>query len=114
MSGTKILVVDDNATNRMLMITLLNSWGCRYETAGDGETALALLREAAEQNDPFRVALLDQLMPGMDVTRHTVAESARCGVRILLAEDNAINQKVAQAQLCRVLHERLEGTIVAC
>lgn len=170
-SGTRILVVDDNASNRMLMITLLSSWGCQYETAGDGETALALLREAAEQGDPFRVALLDQQMPGMDgselgrliksdpllestlmimvtslgrrgdaaaleqigfagyltkpvrqahlkdcialvlgrsagnetksgiVTQYTVAESSRIGIRILLAEDNAINRKVAQALL---------------
>ena len=65
-TGTKILVVDDNATNRKLMMTLLNSWGCPHETADGGDTGLALLREAAQQGDPFRIALLDQQMPGMD------------------------------------------------
>ena len=170
-TDTRILVVDDNETNRKLLAVLLKGWGCRYETVADGEAALILLHEAAEQNDPFRVALLDQLMPGMDgselgrkikadpllestlmimvtslaqrgdsasleqigftgylpkpvrqaqlydcialvlgrsaddtpnatiVTRHTVAESAKSGIRILLAEDNIINQKVAQSIL---------------
>ena len=198
-SAARILVVDVNATNRMLMSALLNSWGCCYETAGDSETALILLREAVQQNNPFRIALLDQQLPCMDcselgrrikadpllsstlmimvtslgqrgdaaalqqigfagylakpvrqsqlydcialvlgranhfpevlnqtkgtnntseisraiVTRHTVAESfkpykhdkyvnsgdKKQGVRILLAEDNSINQKVAQILL---------------
>lgn len=63
LSGVRILVVDQSATNRMLMITLLDSWGCRYETASDGEAALAVLHEALEQCDPFRVVLLDQQLP---------------------------------------------------
>jgi len=65
-TGTNILVVDDNTANRMLMTTLLQHWGCRYESAVDGVTALALLQKAVAAGDPFRVALLDQEMPGMD------------------------------------------------
>ena len=65
-SGEKILVVDDNATNRLLMVTLLNGWGCYCETAEDGEAALAFLREAKENDRPFRIALIDQQMPGLD------------------------------------------------
>jgi len=169
----RILIVDDNATNRTLIVSLLKSRGCRYETANDGLTALALLREAIEQADPFHIALLDQQMPGMDgmelgrrikndpelaatiivmvtsvgkrgdaaileqigfagylskpvrqlqlydcltivmeraatktdktksgiVTRHTVAESSPRNARILIAEDDIINQKVAQKML---------------
>jgi CheY-like chemotaxis protein len=184
----RVLVVDDNATNRRLMAALLNYWGCSSEGAVDGESALQHLRKAAAENIPFRVALLDQEMPGMDgselgrqikadpllqstlmimvtslaqrgeaalvekigfagylpkpvrqsqlyscialaldrgngteihgteihgtepsgigtlgtetpaaiITRHTVAEVVNRGKRILLAEDNSINQKVAQ------------------
>ena len=65
-ASTRVLVVDVNATNRTLMTALLNSWGCRFETATDSDTALRLLREAVEMNDPFRIALLDQMMPGID------------------------------------------------
>jgi len=168
-SGARILVVDDNATNRKLLSVLLTHWGCDYEVAVDGVSALRHLREAISRNKPFDVALLDQEMPGMDgselglhikadpllqatlmimvtslarrgdagvleqigfvgylskpvrqtqlyscialalnrahttseastaiITRHTVAEAKERGLRILLAEDNSINQKVAQ------------------
>jgi signal transduction histidine kinase/DNA-binding response OmpR family regulator len=62
----RILVVDDNAANRALLEGLLRHWGCRVALAEDGASALSLLHEAVQQNDPFRVALLDQEMPGMD------------------------------------------------
>jgi PAS domain S-box-containing protein len=64
--GAKVLVVDDHATNRLLVVTLLRSWGCQYAEAADGESALVMLRAAAEQGSPFRIALLDMFMPGMD------------------------------------------------
>jgi len=66
MTGTKILVVDDNDTHRMLMITLLSHWGCHYETAADGLAGLEILHEAAQLGKPFRIALIDQMMPGID------------------------------------------------
>ena len=63
---TRVLVVDVNATNRTLMATLLNSWGCRFDTAGSCDAALQHLREAALKGDPFRIVILDQMMPGID------------------------------------------------
>jgi two-component system, sensor histidine kinase and response regulator len=63
---TKVLVVDDNATNRSIVRRLLNSWGCRPEEAVDAKSALAILRQAARDADPFRIALLDITLPGMD------------------------------------------------
>ena len=173
----RILVVDDNATNRILMKNILRHWGCRFEVAVDGLDGLEMLYEAAQSGDPFRLAILDQEMPDMDgmelgrrikgdpllsttllvmltsigqrgdaatleqigfagylhkpvrqtqlydclelvlaravettddesinppqgiITKHIIAESARTGVRILLVEDNIINQKVAQHML---------------
>ena len=65
-TSTRVLVVDVNATNRTLMATLLNSWGCRLETAANCDTALMLLHKATLMNDPFRIALLDQMLPGID------------------------------------------------
>ncbi len=65
-SGINIIVVDDNDTNRQLIITLLSGWGCQYATAPDGETAFAMLKEAKSEGHPFRIALLDHQMPGMD------------------------------------------------
>ncbi len=62
----RMLVVDDHETNRLLVITLLHSWGCRGEEAADGAAALAQLKEGVGDGDPFRVALLDMQMPEMD------------------------------------------------
>ena len=64
--AAKVLVVDDNATNRSLVCRLLASWGCRPEECGDGDTALMILHQAAQASDPFRVALLDFSLPDMD------------------------------------------------
>jgi CheY-like chemotaxis protein/HPt (histidine-containing phosphotransfer) domain-containing protein len=63
---TKVLVVDDNSTNRSLVCRLLSAWGCRPEGSADGSSALATLRQAARTAEPFGMALLDMTLPGMD------------------------------------------------
>jgi signal transduction histidine kinase/DNA-binding response OmpR family regulator len=62
----RVLVVDDNATNRRVIKTLLGSWQCRSDEAENGAAALEKLREAAACNDPFEMALLDDNMPRLD------------------------------------------------
>jgi PAS domain S-box-containing protein len=66
LGGVNVLVVDDHPVNRLLVTTLLASWGCRFAAAESGEVALAQLGEAARRGDPFQIALIDMLMPGMD------------------------------------------------
>jgi CheY-like chemotaxis protein/HPt (histidine-containing phosphotransfer) domain-containing protein len=66
LAGVRVLVVDDLDTNALLVTALLKSWGCRFANAADGEAALDRLREAVLEGDPYCVALLDKLMPGMD------------------------------------------------
>jgi two-component system sensor kinase len=61
-----VLVVDDNKTNRRILDDVLTNWGMRPTLAFDGAQGLALMHEAAEQGTPFRLALLDVMMPGMD------------------------------------------------
>ena len=60
-AGRRALIVDDNATNLLLMTALLSAWGVETTTASSGEEAL----ETIEQGG-FDVAILDMLMPGMD------------------------------------------------
>ncbi len=64
--GTRVLVVDDNRTNRRIVGLLLDSWECRHREVRDGESALEELREAARANDPYDICVLDMQMPGMD------------------------------------------------
>ena len=62
----RVMVVDDNATNRRLLEAYLSNWGCRPTVAASGDEALAAMRAAAADGDPHRIAVLDGLMPGMD------------------------------------------------
>jgi two-component system cell cycle response regulator len=58
---SRLLVVDDNDDNLELIRARLASRGYRVDVAGDGETALAMVREA-----PPELILLDIMMPGID------------------------------------------------
>ncbi len=64
--GAHVLIVDDSATNREVLMTQFRSWGVRAEEAEDGPTALKALRRAHDAGDPFLIAILDMQMPGMD------------------------------------------------
>ncbi len=65
-TGSRVLVVDDNSTNRKLITALLGNWGCHSAAAANGDSALQLLREAVDRGVPFQIALLDHQMPDMD------------------------------------------------
>ena len=169
--GTHVLVVDEHATNRLLVTRLLHEWGCTSEEASDAEGAVKQLLAAKADGRHFDAAVVDLQLPGEDgcalgrrikaesslegivlvmmtslgqrgdgqrfeecgfaafltkpvrrshlqeclmlalgrraaghasgglITRHTIAEARRRGVRILVAEDNVINQKVTLAIL---------------
>ncbi len=63
---SRILVVDDNATNRSVIHHMLNAAGIREELAVSGADALVALRSAAAKHQPFGAVLLDMQMPDMD------------------------------------------------
>ena len=62
----KILIVDDNVTNRTILKEYLNSWKYRFDEAESGQKALELLNNAIKNNDPFNIAILDMQMPEID------------------------------------------------
>jgi signal transduction histidine kinase/CheY-like chemotaxis protein/ligand-binding sensor domain-containing protein len=167
LTGTAVLIVDDNATNRRILSDSVGHWGMAPAVAKGPHEALAMLREAAERGHSFPLLLCDFHMPGMDgftlveklreeglldhtrvvvvtssgqrgdaarsrelgigcyltkplrrselrsailtvlglktapgspsipVTRHTLRENRR-KLRVLVAEDNAVNQQVAR------------------
>ncbi|MHB8484818.1 MAG: PAS domain S-box protein [Candidatus Acidiferrales bacterium] len=64
--GLRALVVDDNQTNRLILTELLSQWGMAPEQAASGEEALKLLASESHGSAPFRLALIDAEMPGMD------------------------------------------------
>ncbi len=174
--GKRILAVDDNVTNRLILREHLLSWGCQHDEAANGTEALSKLRKAVAAHNPFDLAILDMDMPDIDgatlgrkikedpnlcqtilvmltsrgrrgdakqmqeigfsayltkpikssqlydclamvvgskpaapdatpvpiITRHSLMEETGCKIRILLAEDNIINQKVALGILGKI------------
>ena len=167
LGGRRMLVVDDNQTNRRILREMLAAEGVKVDESSTATEGLAALRRAK-----YDLAILDVQMPDMDgfqlaaavradpklartnllmltsagqrgdgercrelgirgyltkplsradliealgtvlagsseqdvVTRHTIAESRRT-LRILLAEDNPVNQQVAVAMLVKRGHE---------
>ncbi len=62
----RVLVVDDNSTNRRILKEMLTQWKVRAELACDAQQALLAVREAEQRNDPFGLILLDYHMPEVD------------------------------------------------
>jgi CheY-like chemotaxis protein len=64
--GLKVLAVDDNATNRLILQEMLTNWGLRASVVESGEAALAALQAAQQQREPYVLVLTDAMMPAMD------------------------------------------------
>lgn len=89
---SRLLVVDDNATQRDILLAQLSRQGVSADAAVSGEEALLMVRRAAEEGWPYSVLIVDQQMPGlsgMDVVRSLRADphSAAMPVVVLSAID---------------------------
>jgi PAS domain S-box-containing protein len=174
LAGLKVLVVDDNATNREIAVRLLQGWKMKPYAVESGQQAIAELDRASQSGEAYQLLLLDVRMPATDgfgvvehlrqhpalnaapimmltsegqrgdaarckelgigayllkpfaqaelfaaimdtlglenldkaplVTRHTLQQSKR-SLRVLLAEDNSVNQTLATRLLQKFGHE---------
>jgi two-component system sensor histidine kinase/response regulator len=66
LAGIRTLIVDDNETNRNILEQQLLRWGLWNRCAAGTAEALETLRRAAQEGNPFELALLDHQMPGED------------------------------------------------
>lgn len=64
--GVRVLIVDDNVTNRTILRAQLSAWGMDPDEAADAAAALRKLEEALQQGNPYRLAILDLQMPEID------------------------------------------------
>ncbi|MCG3211642.1 MAG: Sensor histidine kinase RcsC [Anaerolineae bacterium] len=64
--GLRALIIDDNATNRQILVETLRYFECRPDAVDSGVEGLRQLAEAAQQGDPFEILLLDYQMPHMN------------------------------------------------
>ena len=88
LAGARVLVVDDNATNRLVLTHQLEAHGARVAEADCGTDALAALRAARDAGTPYDLVLLDRRMPDMDgfeVAARALAEAGGDGAGVARA-----------------------------
>jgi len=66
LSNTRVLIVDDNETNRIIYQKLLGSWAIPSTVSDSGQDAISKLQSAQQSGKPFDLVLLDFMMPDMD------------------------------------------------
>lgn len=64
--GVKVLIVDDNRTNRRILEGMLKRWDMKSTSVPSGEEALVQLSAAWGAKEPFGLILMDMHMPQMD------------------------------------------------
>ncbi|MHB8509110.1 MAG: response regulator [Candidatus Dormibacteria bacterium] len=88
----RVLVVDDNRTNRVILEQNLKAWAMRPQVCERGHDALTELTRAATDGAPYEVAILDYHMPGMDgivLARAIRADPAIGAIRLVLLTSSA-------------------------
>ncbi|MBM3985280.1 MAG: response regulator, partial [Planctomycetes bacterium] len=81
LSGLRVLIVDDNDTNRTILQAQVSSWGMQVEQAPDAQSGLDILRAAWSGGQAFDLALVDMQMPGMNGIELAQAVRADPGVQ---------------------------------
>jgi len=66
LTGRRVLILDDNESNRVILHHLVTGWGMVADQAQDAGSAIALLEQQAEKGLSYDVAIVDMLMPGKD------------------------------------------------
>ncbi|MEZ5425040.1 MAG: PAS domain S-box protein [Pyrinomonadaceae bacterium] len=87
LEGLKVLIVDDNPTNRKILSHQVKTWGMIPTPAENGVMALETLLIAAENNEPFDLAILDLMMPiinGFDLAKLIKDKPSLENVRLII------------------------------
>jgi len=85
--GVRVLIFDDRAGSRALLTRQTEAWGMRAEACAEDGAARTALRRGLEQDDPFRVVLIDQGMRGGEgeaLCQAVKAEAGFAGTRMVL------------------------------
>jgi PAS domain S-box-containing protein len=97
----RVLVVDDNETNRKIVHEHVISWGMKNGMAEDSQSALQKLSGAAESGEPYDLAIIDLNMPemgGMELARRIKADPAISSTRLLLLTSVGLRGEAEQAK----------------
>ncbi|WP_455833650.1 response regulator [Pseudarthrobacter siccitolerans] len=87
LNGLRVLVVDDNATNRLVLESQLRGWRLLPEAVPDAASALVRAREADAAGEPFHLAVLDFCMPdtdGLELARRIKSEAGLADMELIM------------------------------
>jgi signal transduction histidine kinase/CheY-like chemotaxis protein/HPt (histidine-containing phosphotransfer) domain-containing protein len=99
--GLSVLVVEDNPTNRSILVEHAIGWGMRADGAYDGAEALKILRAAARRGAPFDLALVDVKMPvvdGLAMARAVQADKTLAHTRLVMLTSVAADGEIGLAR----------------
>ena len=105
--GMKVLIVDDNAASRGILLQAALRWQMRPEPAASGPEALAMLEGAARAGQPYRLLLLDEQMPGMggfEVIERSLALGASPEAAIMMLASSDTSSGAARCSRHGVAH----------
>lgn len=100
LAGRRILVVDDDATNREILTTQLSYWGAECCCAENGYQALNMLFQATKEDKPYDIGVIDLKMPGMDgveLAQHIQQASEIVAPKLVMLSSAAFDQKMQLA-----------------
>jgi two-component system, sensor histidine kinase and response regulator len=109
--GVRVLVVDDNSTNRSILQQQLQGWQMQVRCVDGGGPALQAMAAAVAASEPYQVAILDMHMPAMDglqLAQRIQAEAALARTRLMMLSStyaNADQHTRAQAGILRYLNK---------
>jgi signal transduction histidine kinase/DNA-binding response OmpR family regulator len=66
LQGIRVLIVDDNATNRLILEEMVRNWGMTSQAVPDAQAAMQMLQQAWRLGEPYRLVLTDINMPEVD------------------------------------------------
>lgn len=78
LDGLRVIIVDDNETNRRVLDGIVQRWNMISTVAATGPAALMLIEQANRKGEPFDLVLLDAQMPVMDGFRLAQLISENC------------------------------------
>ena len=100
LQNLRVLIVDDNATNREILHNQTRSWGMRDHLADSGDMALQMLHDAAARNQAYEIVLLDWHMPAMDgieVARRICSDPHILTPQLVMLSSAAFDEEAAKA-----------------
>src|SRR5216684_3696963 len=103
LEGMKVLIVDDNATNRSILLSLLKRWKMEPVACPGGREALMEMESASLKGENFRLVILDGQMPGMDgfdVAEHIRRSDIHRGCTLMMLTSS---EQTTDAIRCREL-----------